>query len=307
MSSRPIPYPYWRANLLLTLTAAIWGFAFVAQRAGMEHVQPFTFNAIRFAIGGLFLWPFLIYLDRQRHPVGRVANPPYSRRTLLIGGLLAGVVLFAAATLQQMGLVYTTAGKAGFITGLYVILVPLLALGLGHRTSAATWIGAILAMIGLYFLSVTGDFTIDPGDLLVLAGAFLWATHILVLGHFSPRISRPTGTTRLALIQFMTCALLSLFAALISETITLDAINLALLPILYAGVMSVGVGYTLQVFSQHQARPSHAAIILSLESVFAVIAGWLLLGEQLSWRGLLGCGLMLVGIMVSQVNPIEST
>jgi drug/metabolite transporter (DMT)-like permease len=299
-SASSVPHSYWRANVLLMLTAAIWGFAFVAQRAGMEHVQPFTFNSIRFAIGGLILWPLIPYLDQHR--VARVGNP---RHALLIGGLLAGTVLFAAATLQQMGIVYTTAGKAGFITGLYVVLVPILGLGISYRPSATSWLGAILAAIGLYLLSVTGRFSINRGDLLVLAGAFLWATHILVLGHFSPRFPQRSDVTRLALIQFLTCAALSLVAAVLFETMTVTGIGRATLPILYAGVMSVGVGYTLQVFSQRHARPSHAAIILSLESVFAVMGGWLLLGEQLSWRGLLGCGLMLVGIVVSQVNPKE--
>lgn len=295
-STPTIPRSYWRANLLLTLTAAIWGFAFVAQRAGMEFVGPFTFNGLRFAIGGLVLLPFIL------SPVARlgVANPhptQTTRRMLLIGGFLSGAVLFAAATLQQMGLVYTTAGKAGFITGLYVVLVPVLGLALGQRTSAFTWLGVALATVGLYLLSVRGDFTIALGDLLVLVGAFFWAIHILVLGHFSPR----TDATRLALLQFLTCAVLSLLAAVLFETITLTSIEGALLPILYAGIMSVGVGYTLQVFGQRQARPSHVAILLSLESVFAVIGGWLLLNEQLSGRALLGCGLMLLGIIVSQL------
>lgn len=295
-STPTIPRSYWRANLLLTLTAAIWGFAFVAQRAGMEFVGPFTFNGLRFAIGGLVLLPFIL------SPVARlgVANPhptQTTRRMLLIGGFLSGAVLFAAATLQQMGLVYTTAGKAGFITGLYVVLVPVLGLALGQRTSAFTWLGVALATVGLYLLSVRGDFTIALGDLLVLVGAFFWAIHILVLGHFSPR----TDATRLALLQFLTCAVLSLLAAVLFETITLASIEGALLPILYAGIMSVGVGYTLQVFGQRQARPSHVAILLSLESVFAVIGGWLLLNEQLSGRALLGCGLMLLGIIVSQL------
>lgn len=300
-STPTLPRSYWRANLLLTLTAAIWGFAFVAQRAGMEFVGPFTFNGLRFAIGGLVLTPFIL------SPVARVGvsnqNPQPTQSTrstsrmLLVGGLLSGTVLFAAATLQQMGLVYTTAGKAGFITGLYVVLVPILGLALGQRTSAFTWLGVALATIGLYLLSVRGDFTIGLGDLLVLVGAVLWAIHILVLGHFSPR----TDSTRLALVQFVTCAVLSLLAAVLFETITFAGIEGALLPILYAGIMSVGVGYTLQVFGQRQARPSHVAILLSLESVFAVIGGWLLLNEQLSGRALLGCGLMLLGIIVSQL------
>lgn len=283
-----------RANLLLLLTAVIWGFAFVAQRSGMEHVGPFTFNAIRFLIGALALIPLMTSLDRRRE--ARVVVP-LRDRSLLIGGLLAGFVIFAAATLQQVGIVYTTAGKAGFITSLYVVLVPVLGLALGHRPSAAVWVGATLAAIGLYFLTIQEGLTIAWGDLLVLIGAFLWAGHVLLIGHLSPG----TDPVKLAFLQFMACAALSAVAAALSETVTADAVRAALVPILYAGIMSVGVGYTLQVVAQGYTRPADTAIILSLEAVFAVVGGWILLGEELSLRALFGCGLMLAGILISQI------
>lgn len=285
-----------RANLLLLLTAVIWGFAFVAQRSGMEHAGPFTFNAIRFFIGALALVPLMAALDRRRVMAG-VPSAGWRDRTLVAGGALAGAVLFAAATLQQTGLVFTTAGKAGFITSLYVVLVPLLGLALGQRTTAAVWVGVALAAAGLYFLTMEGGFRMAWGDLLVLLGAVMWAGHVLLLGRLSPR----TDPVKLAFAQFVACAALSGGAALLTETTTAVALRAALVPILYAGFMSVGAGYTLQVIAQGHARPTDAAIILSLEAVFAVIGGWLLLGEELPARALFGCALMLAGILISQM------
>ena len=288
--------PRLRANLLLLLTAVVWGFAFVAQRSGMAFVGPFTFNAVRFLIGGLMLVPLMVVMDRRTTESGR---PPVSLRdrNLLTGGMLVGLILFGAATLQQMGVALTTAGKAGFITSLYVVLVPLLGLALGHRSSAAVWLGAILAAAGLYFLTIEGGFYMAWGDLLVLFGAFLWAGHVLLLGRLSPQ----TDTVKLAFLQFVVCAALSAAAALLTETISAADLRAAWGPILYTGIMSVGVGYTLQTIAQAHARPADTAIILSLEAVFAVIGGWLLLGEVLSARALFGCALMLAGILISQL------
>lgn len=288
--------PRLRANLLLLLAAVIWGFAFVAQRTGMAFVGPFTFNAVRFLIGGLVLIPFILTLDRQRVSTEREIVP-LRNRSLLRGGLIAGTILFAAAALQQQGIAFTTAGKAGFITSLYVVLVPLMGLAIGHHTSRPTWIGALLAVIGLYLLTMQSGFRMAWGDLLVLVAAFLWATHVLLLGRLSPG----TDPVKLAFVQFMVCALLSTFAALLVETITLESLRAALPAILYTGILSVGIGYTLQVVGQRHARPAEAAIILSLEAVFAVIGGWLLLDEVLTPRALLGCALMLAGILVSQL------
>ena len=281
-----------RSNFLLLLTAIIWGFAFVAQRVGMEHVGPFTFNGIRFALGGLSLLP-LLYVNRRRNSVRQTDT-----KALMWGGALAGIALFFGASLQQIGLVYTTAGKAGFITGLYVVLVPLLGLFWKQNTSAETWLGACFAALGLYLLSVTEQFTIAFGDLLELIGAFFWAGHVLLIGWLTRRMD----ALRIAFVQFITCSILSLLAASLTEAISLNlnGIAAAALPIAYGGLLSVGVAYTLQVVAQRHAHAAHAAIILSLEAVFAAIGGWLLLRETLSLRGALGCALMLVGMLLSQ-------
>lgn len=283
----------YRADALLLLTAIIWGTAFVAQRVGMEHVGPMIFNGVRFGLGALILLPIALRGDTRspdRYKAGW---------RVLSGGGLAGLVLFIAASLQQIGLVYTTAGKAGFITGLYVVIVPLFGFFIGHQIGVATWLGAILAAAGMYFLSVTVAFTIAPGDLLELIGACFWAGHVLILGWLAPAIN----PIQLACGQFATCALLSLVAALATETITLAGLEAATIPILYGGVLSVAVGYTLQVVAQRNAPPAHAAIILSLEAVFAVVGGWFVLGESLGQRGILGCALMLTGMLVVQLFP----
>jgi drug/metabolite transporter (DMT)-like permease len=286
-----------KSDALLMLTATIWGFAFVAQRVGMEHVGPFTFNGVRFALGSLSLVPLML-LKRKNPSAVALLVPPADRKTVVWGGALAGCALFMGASLQQVGLVYTTAGNAGFITGLYVVIVPILGLLWRQRPDLGTWIGAVLAAAGLYLLSVTAAFRIAFGDLLVLVGAFFWAVHVLIIGWLSPRIE----SILLACIQFAVCALLSLITAAALETTTLQGLMDAALPILYGGLLSVGVAYTLQVVAQRDARPAHAAIILSLESVFAALGGWLLLGELLSTRGLTGCGLMLAGMLLSQLH-----
>lgn len=296
-----------RSDLLLLLAALIWGFAFVAQRTGVEHIGAMAFTSIRFFIGGLVLLPIIVAGERQRRPVANAGN----RRPRLSGwrlsrrhraGILVGVALFAGATLQQLGVARTTAGKGGFITSLYVVIVPLLGLALGRRAPAATWAGALLAAVGLYFLTMQGDFRIGLGDFLVLLGAFVWAVHMLLLGHFSPG----HDPIKLAFTQFMVCAALSGLAALLLETTTLAGLRAAAPAILYTGVCSVGIGYTLQVVGQRHAPPADAAILMSMESVFAVLGGWLLLGEQLTTRALLGCALMLAGILVSQLWPART-
>jgi drug/metabolite transporter (DMT)-like permease len=223
--------------------------------------------------------------------------PPPGLKTILFGGAALGLALFSGASLQQIGLVYTTAGKAGFITGLYVIIVPLLGLFWRQQPKIGTWIGAILAAIGLYFLSVTEEFTIELGDLLVLIGAFFWAAHVLIIGWLSPRIN----PVKLAFSQYVACSILSLITACVIEDITMLSIFQAAIPILYGGLLSVGIAYTLQVIAQRDAHPAHAAILLSLEAVFAAIGGWLILGEIISARGLFGCGLMLSGMLLSQL------
>lgn len=285
---------------LLLLSAVIWGFSFVAQRVGMRYVGPFTFNAVRFALGSIVLIPFAVSAVRRRYPAG--SNGGVWKRTALLGGAIAGTVIFIGVSFQQIGIQYTTAGKSGFITGLYVVLVPILGLAIGRKTSTGTWIGVLLAAIGLYLLSFTGAFTISKGDLIVLGGTVFWAIHVLLI---SVLIHRTDGVL-LAMIQFAACSLLSFAAALIFEKIEIKGIMDAALPILYGGLMSVGIAYTLQVIAQRRTPPAHAAIILSLETVFAALGGWLALGEIIPARGLAGCALMLVGIIVSQVGTIRA-
>ena len=288
MSNRVI-----KSDLILLLTAAIWGFAFVAQRAGMEHIGPFTYNTLRFALGSLVLLPF-VFTKFRIIETGHV-DSGIEIKILLKGGVLAGIILFFGATLQQTGLVYTTAGKAGFITGLYVILVPIIGLFLRQRPGIGTWAGAILAVIGLFLLSVSETLTISRGDDLVLIGSFVWAVHVLIIGMYSKKVD----PVRLAFTQFVICAVLSLVSALIFETFDLASIRLAAIPILYGGIMSAGIAFTLQVIGQRYAPPAHAAIIMSLEAVFAVLGGWWLLSETMTSRGILGCVLMLFGMLVS--------
>jgi len=287
-----------RADWLLLLTAVIWGVAFVAQRAGMEYVGAFTFNGIRFALGMLVLLPLAIRGSGRGNPAADPGDQVHATRAQAFGGgALAGLMLFSGASLQQLGLVYTTAGKAGFITGLYVIIVPILGLFWGLKSGRGGWLGAGLAVVGLYLLSVTRDLTIAPGDLLVLLGAFFWAGHVLVVGWLSPKVNR----MRLACAQYAVCSVLSLIVAGLAENMVLHNILRAAVPILYGGIASVGIAYTLQVVAQRYAPPAHAAIILSLESVFAAVAGWLILGEVMSVRGMIGAGLMLTGMLTAQL------
>jgi drug/metabolite transporter (DMT)-like permease len=284
-----------KSNLLLLLTAVIWGFAFVAQRLGMEYIGPFTFNTARFTFGSLSLVPLLIINQRIKND--GVSFLPLNDKKFLLGGLAAGTTLFLGATFQQYGLVYTEAGKAGFITGFYVILVPLLGLFIKQKTSWLTWLGAIVAIIGLYFLSINESLNINLGDILVLVGAFFWAIQILVIGFYSTKVD----AFQLAFSQFVVCAALSAAAAFISETVIFSNILLAYLPILYAGLFSVGIAFTIQVIAQRKAHPANAAIIMSLEAVFALIGGWIILDEVISVRGLIGCWLMFIGMIISQL------
>ena len=285
-----------KSDLLLLLIAALWGGGFVAQRQGLEFVGPFTFNGVRFALGSLSLIPLILIgqLRRNRLP-GTLAKG--GRRQLLLGGALAGAALFLGASLQQVGLAYTTAGNAGFITGLYVVMVPLFGLFWGQRPGTGTWLGGVLAAFGLFLLSVSDRFAVGYGDCLELCGAFLWAGHVLLIGWLSPRLD----ALKLSALQFAVCSLLSLVTALCLETVSPAAILQAGLPILYGGLISVGVAYTLQVVAQRDAHPAHTAVILSAEGVCAALWGWLILGETLGARGVLGCSLMLAGMLCSEL------
>jgi len=257
----------------------------------MSHMGPFSFNAIRFSLGSLSLLPLLVWRRNRKGSQTKIVF-----KKIFLPGVLTGLVLFGGASLQQIGLVGTSAGKAGFITGLYVILVPLLGLLWGRRAHMAHWAGAILAVVGLYFLSVRENFTVSSYDLIVLAGAFLWAAHVHLIARFSDAV----GPLRLSAIQFAVCGLLSTVAAFAFEVTTLANLQGGLWTILYGSFLSVGLAYTLQVVAQRTADPAHSVVILSLEGAFAALGGWLVLEETLYLRDLLGSGFILIGILVSQ-------
>lgn len=285
-----------KSNLILLLAAAIWGFAFVAQRVGMENVGPFTFNGVRFLLGSLSLIPLIFYFQDGSQTLRR------EFKNAVLPGLLAGTVLFIGASLQQAGLMYTTAGKAAFVTCLYIVLVPVLGIFVGQTTGRWTWLGCILAVAGLYFLCIKETASIQMGDMLELIGAFFWSFHILIIGYFSRRVD----PLKLSCLQFITCSALSLIMAFITETVEISSISAAAIPILYGGICSVGIAYTLQVVGQRNAPPAHAAIILSMEMVFAVIGGFLLLGERLGIQEIIGCTLMFIGMLVSQLQSLRT-
>jgi len=284
-----------QSNVVLLLAAAIWGFAFVAQRVGMEYVGPFTFNGVRFALGALSLVPLILFY-KQRADEKELKKQDLKK---VVGvGMLAGMVLFLGASLQQMGLVYTTAGKAAFITCLYIVFVPVVGIFLKQYISMMTWLGSIIAIGGLYLLCVKDSLFISYGEVLELIGALFWTFHILLIDRFSCQVD----VLKLSFFQFVTCSMLSLLTAFCIETVSLEHIRQALVPILYGGIFSVGIAYTLQVVGQKYAQPSHVAIILSMETVFAAIGGWLILDEKLGLQELVGCAIMLAGMLLSQLQ-----
>jgi drug/metabolite transporter (DMT)-like permease len=285
--------PKIRSDLILLLAAIIWGFAFVAQRVGMDFVGPFTFNGIRFGIGSLVLLPFL-YFRRNKQFIN--PDEKNSRKKLITGTIITGFIISLGISLQQIGIQTTTAGKAGFITGLYVIFVPIAGIFFGHKTRIAVWAGVILSATGLYFLSSTGFFRMAPGDFLVLLCAITFTSHVLMIAWLSPKMD----SFFLAIVPFAICSVVSMVLAFIFETVEWNRILEAAFPLLYGGAFSVGIAYTLQVVAQKSAHPAYASIILSLESVFAAFAGWLLLNEHLSSRSLVGCVMMLGGMIIVQ-------
>ena len=279
---------------LLMLTAALWGFSFVAQRAGMNYVGPFTFNGIRFMLGVISLLP--LYFFRRKH-IKREAKEVDSKK-ILKNGLFLGFILFIAASLQQIGMQYTTAANGGFITSLYVVLVPFFLFFLKEKISVLVWIGAAFALIGLYLLSFTNGVHLAWGDMLVLISALFWATHVILIGKYANLGS----VILLSMIQFLTTSVLSLVVAFIYETPQWVSILEAYIPILYGGVISVGIAYTLQMLAQKKVPSDQSAIILSFESAFAMFGGWLLLDEVVGWRSLIGASFMLFGVVLSQIK-----
>lgn len=295
-----------RNTLLLFLTAFIWGVAFVAQSVGGEQVGCFTFNGVRSLIGAVVLLPVIAFLDGQKkRELGEKEFQAQKGdfKTLLLGGVCCGVMLCIASNFQQYGISFTTVGKAGFITALYIIIVPVLGLFMKKKVGAKIWIGVALATAGLYLLCMTSEsFSVSKGDLLVLVCAGFFSLHILIIDHFSPKCDG----VRLSCIQFFVCGVISMAAAFLFETPNLTAILSGWLPILYAGVMSCGVAYTLQIIGQKNMDPTVASLILSLESVFSVLAGWGLLNQKLSARELFGCVLMFAAILLAQLPEKRS-
>jgi drug/metabolite transporter (DMT)-like permease len=281
------------ANLLLVLTAFIWGTAFVAQSVGMDHLEPFTFNSIRNFVGALALLPVIALMRR-----GKEKPDQKTRRATWLGGLCCGLVLFTASTFQQFGIVQTTAGKAGFITALYIVLVPVCGLLLGKRVKLQIWAAVVLAAAGLYLLCIKEDFSIGTGDLLVLVCALLFTMHILVIDHFS----RVADCVKMACIQFLVGGVLAGLCMLVFETPRVPNITAAWLPILYTGLLSSGVAYTLQIVTQKYTDPTVASLLMSLESVFAALAGWLVLSESFTGREMGGVVLMFAAIILAQVR-----
>lgn len=283
-----------KGSLLLFLAAIIWGVAFVAQSVGMDYVGPFTFNCVRTLIGGLVLIPCIVFLNR-----GKVKKKTdfTEKKRLLLGGICCGVALTTGSTLQQFGIMYTTVGKAGFITAFYIIIVPILGLFLGKKCGLSVWISVVIALAGLYFLCITDGFSIGKGDIYVFLGAIAFSIHILVIDYFT----QFNDGVKMSCIQFFVCGILCFVPMMLFEHPEISMILLAWKPILYAGVMSCGVAYTLQIVGQKNMNPTVASLILSLESVTSVIAGFLVLHQNLSYRELIGCGLMFVAIVLAQL------
>lgn len=288
-----------RNSILLLLTAVIWGTAFVAQSVGMDYIGPFTFNAARFLIGGTVLIPLIVYRSKKNPLLKNqtLEEKRKNQKTAWIGGVCCGIALCGASLLQQMGIQHTTVGKAGFITTLYIIIVPLIELFFGKKIAKKIWLGAVMAVIGLYLLCINENFSIGKGDFLILVCAILFAIHILIIDHFSPKAD---GVV-LSAIQFFVSGFISVIGAILVENPNLAAMLDAIVPILYAGVMSCGVAYTLQVIGQKNISPTVASMILSLESVISVLAGWIILGEALSAKEIVGCVIVFMAVVLVQL------
>lgn len=286
-----------RNSLILLLTALIWGVAFVAQSVGMDYVGPFTFNAVRSLIGGIVLLPCIALLKKINPSEKTTEDPARAKRNLLLGGVCCGIALCAASSLQQIGIAYTTVGKAGFITAFYIVIVPIIGIFFGKKCGISVWIGVLLALAGLYFLCINEELTIGRGDVLVFFGALLFAVHIMVIDHFSPLVDG----VAMSCIQFFVSGIICAVPMFLFEKPQLGQLLAAWQPILYAGVLSCGVAYTLQIIGQKGMNPTVASLILSLESVISVLAGMVILHQNLSSREVLGCVLMFAAILLAQL------
>nr|WP_321894462.1 DMT family transporter [Paraburkholderia heleia] len=292
-----------RANLLMLTAALIWGSAFVAQRLSLDAIGPFLFTGLRFLLGAGVVSVFLLARrgasERGAADSGNAAAPALFDGTLLRSGTVLGLVLAVAISLQQIGLGYTKIANAGFISSLYVVIVPMLGVLLRHRTGIGTWLGAALAAVGLYFLSINEHFSVMYGDWYQLGCALVISIQVMLVGHYAPR----HDPLALSIVQFVACGVVCLAIGLACEPLRAADIARAAPTILYGGALSVGIGYTLQVVAQRDAAPAHAAVIFSMEGVFAALAGWVALGETLMPRALAGCALMLAGLLACQLLP----
>ena len=287
----------WKNPAMLLLAAFIWGSAFVAQSVGMDYMEPFTFSCVRSFIGSIVLLPCIFLLDRLKSPEERERAAQMDKKTLLTGGVCCGLVLCAASNLQQIGIQYTSAGKAGFITALYIVIVPVLGIFLGRRCGINVWIGILIALVGFYLLCMTGGFALETGDFYLLCCSLLFSCHILVIDHFSPLVDG----VRMSCIQFFVVGIGSGIGMLLFETPRIEGILAGLGSLLYAGVLSSGVAYTLQILGQKNYNPTVATLLMSLESVFSVLTGWVVLHEELNVREMAGCVLIFIAVILAQL------
>lgn len=286
-----------KSSLILLLTATIWGVAFVAQSVGMEYIGPFTFNAIRCVLGGLVLIPVILVLKKKKE-TGAENQKKEDKKTLWTGGIACGVILCIASNLQQFGIMEASVGKSGFFTALYIVMIPVIGIFIGKRPGIKLWFCVALAVVGMYLLCMKdGSFTIERADIMLLLCALAFSFHILVVDYFSPKVDG----VKMSCIQFFVCGVLSAVGMLFTETPDISNIQAAWLPLLYAGLLSCGVGYTLQIVGQKGINPVIASLIMSLESVISALAGWVILGQVLSPKEILGCVLMFVAIIITQI------
>ena len=280
----------WKGRLILLVTAMIWGCSFVAQSAGMDFIGPWTFMCIRSFLGAGFLFLMMPLIDRIRGIDYHTEHP----ETVVKAGMIAGIFLCAASIFQQIGIQYTTAGKAGFLTAMYVVLVPVFSLFLGRKLSLRLLISIVLAATGLYLISISGSFSLATGDLYEIICAFLFAFHILVIDHFGKGVD----SVRMSAIQFLTAGIICLIPMFLEKPQIAEILSAAV-PVLYAGICSSGIAYTLQMIGQKYVNPSEAGILMSLESVFALLAGMLIREEMLSMRELAGCLIMFIAVLLA--------
>ncbi|MBQ1705577.1 MAG: DMT family transporter [Clostridia bacterium] len=289
-----------RGNLMLLITALIWGTAFVAQSAGMNYVEPFTYNGVRTLIGGLVLIPVILLFDRLK-PLSQRPTPEEKKRinrNSAVGGVFCGILLAVASSLQQYGISMTTAGKAGFITALYIVIVPLMGVFIHKKIPKIIWLCVAIAVAGFYLLCVKEGFTVSLGDLLVLCCAFFFSLHIMCIDHFG---AKEVDGVRMSCVQFLVAGLLCMIPMAVFETPTWENLWAARVTILYTGVMSCGVAYTLQILGQRDTDPTTATLLMSLESVFAALSGWVILHESLSVKELFGCVLVFAAVILAQI------